>query len=300
MLTKHDRSHAWAISAFGDEIAPELEQQVETLAAHDVRHVEFRSAWGINVVDLNAEQLSRASRVLEAAGMGVSAIGSPVGKAPIEGEFAQELSRLRTALAAADRLGTSLVRVFSFYVPDGCYRDHRDEVLRRMSALAREADVNAVTLVHENESYIYGDTAERCRDLIDGVASPALRLAFDPANFVQVGVRPCSHAWPLLADVVVHFHVKDAVAVDRTGLVPYPARVPDDRLMDSVRVPGQGEGELKPLLQGLDLRGYDGFLTIEPHLAWRMPEHSGAERFAVAVGALRALTGELQGAEGRC
>ena len=299
MLAKHDTRQAWAISAFGDEIAPELEQQVETLAAHDVRHVEFRSAWGINVVDLTAEQVSRASRVLEAAGTGVSAIGSPVGKAPIEGVFTQELSRLRAALAAADRLGTELVRVFSFYVPDGSYRDHRDEVLRRMSALAREADVNGVTLVHENEAYIYGDTPERCRELVDGVASPALRLAFDPANFVQVGVQPCSHAWPLLADAVAHFHVKDAVTVDRTGLAPYPARVPEDRLMGSVRVPGAGDGELKALLQELDRRGYQGFLTIEPHLAWRMPERSGADRFAVALGALHALTGELQRGEAR-
>jgi len=185
-------------------------------------------------------------------------------------------------------------------VPDGRHLDHRDEVLRRMSALAREASVNGVTLVHENESYIYGDTAERCRELVDGVASHALRLAFDPANFVQVGVRPCSHAWPLLADAVAHFHVKDAVTVDRTGLAPYPARVPEDRLMDSVRVPGQGDGELKALLQELDRLGYRGFLTIEPHLAWRMPEHTGAERFAVAVGALRSLAGELQGGDGQC
>lgn len=272
---------------------------METLAAHDVRHVELRSAWGISVVDLNAEQLSRASRVLDAGGIGVSAIGSPVGKAPIEGEFAQELSRLRAALAAADRLGTPLVRVFSFYVPDGSYRDHRDEVLRRMSAMAREAAVNGVTLVHENESYIYGDTAERCRELVDGVASSALRLALDPANFVQVGVRPCSHAWPLLAGAVAHFHVKDAVAVDRTGLAPYPSRVPEDRLMDSVRVPGQGDGELKALLQELDRRGYEGFLTIEPHLASRMPERSSPDRFAVALRALTALAGGLQG-EGRC
>lgn len=297
MLTKHDTSQAWAISAFGDEIALELEQQVETLTAHNVRHVEFRSAWGINVVDLNREQLSRASRVLDAADIGVSAIGSPVGKAPIEGEFAEELSRLRAALAAADRLGTPLVRVFSFYVPDGCHGDHRDEVLRRMSAMAHEAFVNGVTLVHENESYIYGDTAERCRELVNGVASPALRLAFDPANFVQVGVRPCSHAWPLLADAVAHFHVKDAVAVDRTGLAPYPARVPEDRLMDSVRVPGDGDGELTELLQELDNRDYRGFLAVEPHLAGRMPDASGADRFAAALGALRAILDQLPGDE---
>jgi len=287
-------SQAWAISAFGDEIALELEEQVETLVANDVPYVEFRSAWGVNVLDLTGRQLKRASLVLETAGVAVSAIGSPVGKAPVEGDFAQELSRLNAALSAADCLGTRLVRVFSFYVPEGRYREHRDEVLRRISALAGEAAVNGVTLVHENESYIYGDTPERCRELVDGVGSSALRLAFDPANFVQVGTRPWADAWPLLADAVDHFHIKDAVAVDRTGLAAYPARVDEDRLMDSVRMPGEGDGELKPLLQELKSRGYQGFLTIEPHLARRMPERSGAERFALALAALRGLAGALQ------
>jgi len=113
-----------------------------------------------------------------------------------------ELGRLRAALDAAERLGTPLVRVFSFYVPDGRYAEHRDEVLRRMSVMAAEAAARGITLVHENESGIYGDVAERCLDLVESVGSPALRIAFDPANFVQCEVRPVSEAWPLLRDHV--------------------------------------------------------------------------------------------------
>jgi sugar phosphate isomerase/epimerase len=286
-------SDRWPLSAFADEIAADLEEQVEALCAERVGHVELRSAWGVNVVDLGPERLRRAASVLRGAGIGVSAIGSPVGKAPVDGDLDQELGRFRAALAAADALGTGLIRIFSFFVTDGRYAEHRDEVLRRLAALAGEAQASGVTLVHENESYIYGDTAERCRDLVESVASPALRLAFDPANFVQVGVRPHAEAWPLLADHVTHFHVKDAVAVDRRGGPPYPAPAPEGTLMGSVRLPGEGDGQLPELLAELAGRGYAGFLTIEPHLASRMPEASGAERFAAATRALRGLVDAL-------
>src|SRR6266567_6080097 len=108
----------WPLSAFADEIAVDLEEQVEVLCAHRVGHVELRSAWGISVVDLGADGLRRAAGVLRDAGVGVSAVGSPVGKAPIEGDLDDELVRFRAALEAADALETRLIRVFSFFIPD--------------------------------------------------------------------------------------------------------------------------------------------------------------------------------------
>ncbi len=283
----------WRLSAFGDEVAPDLEEQVAALRAQGILHVELRSAWGVNVVELGPEGLDRAAAVLRDAGVGVSAIGSPIGKAAIEADFADERGRFAAALDAAARLGTRLIRVFSFFIPDGRYAEHRDEVLRRMSALARDAESRGLTLVHENESYIYGDTAERCRDLVESVGSPALRLAFDPANFVQVDVRPFTDAWPLLAPHVAHFHIKDAVVVDRDGLAPYPAPAPVERLMGSVRLPGEGDGQLPELLSELDHAGYDGFLTIEPHLTLRLPDLDGAARLAAAAASLRRLVAAL-------
>ena len=46
-------------------------------------------------------------------------------------------------------------------------------------------------------------------------------------------------AWPGLKRYTTHFHVKDAVPPDRRGLPPYPAPLPEDRLMQSVRPAGQ-------------------------------------------------------------
>ncbi len=284
-------SDRWPLSAFGDEVAVDLDAQLQALRAEGIGHVEFRAAWGVNVVDLGPERLAAAARELRQAGIGVSAIASPVGKTPVDGDFDAELDRLRAALAAAGRLDTPLVRVFSFYVPEGRYAEHRDEVLRRMAALAAEAEHRGATLVHENESYVYGDTPERCRDLVESVGSPALRIAFDPANFVQCGVRPAAEAWPLLRDHVVHVHVKDAVRVERES-PPYPARVPELSLMASVRPAGEGHGELRELLRELDRNGYRGLLTLEPHLTLHLPDQDGAGRLRVAAAALRALLRE--------
>jgi sugar phosphate isomerase/epimerase len=279
----------WPLSAFADEIAPGLEEQIATLKEHGVGALELRTAWAVNVIDLGPERLDLAAGLLGSAGIAVSAIGSPVGKAPIEGDFEAELARLRAAIDAAKRLDTKRIRVFSFFIRDGRYADFRDEVLRRMSRFAGEAAAQNMILVHENESYIYGDDARRCRDLMDSVGSPALEIAFDPANFVQVGVRPFDDAWPLLREHVGHFHVKDAVSVDRSRLPPYPSHVPEERLMASVRPAGEGEAQLTELLRGLAKQEYKGYLVIEPHLHHRLPDLDGAGRFAVALKALRKL-----------
>src|SRR4029077_15824516 len=140
------------------------------------------------------------------------------------------------------------------------------------------AAAQGIMLVHENESYIYGDDAEHCSDLVEAVGSPALQIAFDPANFVQVGVRPFDEAWPLLAPHVTHFHVKDAVPVDRSGIEPYPAHAPELNLMASVRPAGQGQGQLGELLGALAHQDYRGYLVIEPHLQLRLHELDATER----------------------
>ena len=279
----------WPIGAFGDEIAPGLEEQITVLQKNGVAALELRSAWGDNVVDLGPERLDRAADLLRAADIGVSAVASPVGKADISGDFDAEVSRLRAAMDAAHRLQTNRIRVFSFFIPEGRHAEFRDEVLRRMSTFAQEAASQDIVLVHENESYVYGDDAQHCRDLVESVGSPALQIAFDPANFVQVGVRPFDEAWPLLAEHVVHFHVKDAVGVVRNGMAPYPARAPELQLMASVRPAGEGEGQLPELLQALDRGDYRGFLVIEPHLQMRLHEIDAAERFAIALAALRRM-----------
>ncbi len=185
---------------------------------------------------------------------------------------------MRRVADVAAGLGTTIVRVFSFFMPAGEPPErYRSQVIDRMGALARIAEERGLVLAHENEKEIYGDVPDRCADLITAVGSPALRATFDPANFVQCGVRPYSGAYAVLRPYLVYLQVKDARAA--TGEV-VPA--------------GQGDGELRETLAALREDGFAGFMSLEPHLAQsgRFGGFSGPEGFHRAASALKSLLNE--------
>jgi sugar phosphate isomerase/epimerase len=267
------------LSGFADEISPDPAEQLAVLAAESIRYLELRSAWSVNIADFTGEQVSKFRSLISAAGVRVSAIGSPVGKIPVDAPLEPELERMRRVAGIAGEFGTGLVRVFSFYLPAGEPPErYRNEVVDRMGALARIAEAHELVLAHENEKEIYGDVPARCADLITSVASPALRATFDNANFVQCGVRPFTDAYPLLRPHLEYVQVKDARFAD-----------------GEVTVAGAGDGELRETLTALRDSGFAGFLSLEPHLdlAGRAGGFSGPEKYRSAVQALKSLLGEL-------
>jgi sugar phosphate isomerase/epimerase len=266
----------WTLSGFADEISPDLLSQCETLNDLGIGYVEFRSAWDTNVLDLDDDQLQAAGKILAAHGVRTSSVGSPIGKIAITDDFEPHLARFSRALHVAEALGAPYIRLFSFFLPEGDDpAQHRDEVLRRMTALTVAARGHDVVLLHENEKGIYGDDPTRCRDIVEAVGSEKLRLAWDPANFVQCGVRPFTDGYTLLRPYLEYMQIKDAVMA--SGVV-VPA--------------GEGDGELTPTLRALEADGFDGFFSMEPHLAssGTMGGFSGAHLFTRAT---RAFTGML-------
>jgi sugar phosphate isomerase/epimerase len=267
------------LSGFADEISPDLGEQLAVLAAERISHLELRSVWDTNVADLTGGQVGQLRRQLGDAGVAVSALGSPVGKTPVGAPLQPELDRMRWIADAACALGTGIVRVFSFYIPPGEPPGrYRQQVIDRMAQLAAIAAAAGLVLAHENEKLIYGDRPERCADLITAVGSPALRATFDPANFVQCGVRPHEQAFPLLRPHLVYLQVKDAIA--GTG-----QNVPA----------GHGDGQIGQTLAALRDDGFEGFVSLEPHLAQAGPAggFSGPGPFRQASQALKDLLGSL-------
>src|SRR5258708_25209955 len=78
-----------------------------------------------------------------------------------------------------------------------------------MTARARAA---GITLLHENEKDIYGDTIARCVDLLQSIDDPHFQIAFDPANFIQCQQTPYPDAYEALRPWLRYVHVKDALA----------------------------------------------------------------------------------------
>jgi sugar phosphate isomerase/epimerase len=269
----------WLLSGFGDEIDPDPVVQAAVLRALGAGHIEVRGAWDTNVVALDDDQLERLRAVFVQRGLRVSAIASPVGKVDIAGDADDELTRLRRAVHAAHVLAAPYIRIFSFYrgggVPVGSIRD---AVLFRLRAFAELAEREGVVLVHENEKDIYGDVPARVLDIVESVGSPALRVAWDNANFVQVGVRPYTDGYAMLRPHLAYLQVKDAIAA--TGQV-VPA--------------GEGDGELRETLTALRDDGYAGFASLEPHLAdtHALGGFSGPAEFGRAARAFLALTASI-------
>jgi sugar phosphate isomerase/epimerase len=267
------------LTGFADEISPKLSEQLATLAAESISHLELRSVWSVNVASLSDRQVARVRRTLADNGVRVSAIGSPIGKIDVNAPIGPEQDRLRRIAGVAGELGTSIVRVFSFFIPPGDPPErYRQLVIDHMGALAGIAAEHGLVLAHENEKQIYGDRPERCADMIASVGSPALRATFDAANFVQCGVRPHTEGYGLLRKYLVYLQVKDALAA--SGAV-VPA--------------GEGDGEMRETLAALRDSGFAGYVSLEPHLAeaGRFGGFSGPAEFRRAARALKALLGEL-------
>ncbi|MGH3368361.1 MAG: sugar phosphate isomerase/epimerase family protein [Nocardioidaceae bacterium] len=267
----------WTLSAFADEIDDDLEVQCQTLQRLGIGCIELRSAWGVNVSDFDDAMIDDTRAILDKYGITVSSIGSPIGKIGVTEPFDPHLERFENVLTVAADLKAAYVRVFSFFIPDGDDPDgHRDEVLRRMAALAELAERHQTVLLHENEKHIYGDIPRRCLDLVETIGSRSLRLTWDSANFVQCGVRPFTDAYALLRPHVEYVQVKDAQLA--TGEV-VPA--------------GLGDGELVETWRALRDDGFDGYFSLEPHLrsASALGGFSGPELFEKAHAA---FTGQLR------
>ena len=268
----------WVLSGFGDEIDSDPVVQLSVLEALGARHLELRGAWGTGVLDLDGRQRTELRKLLDERGFGVSAIASPLGKVSLGLPVEAELARLRVAIDLAHAFSTPYIRMFSFYQEGRDPADMRDDVLVRLRAMTELAAKADIVLLHENEKDIYGDTPARVLDLIESVGSEHLRVAWDSANFVQVGSRPFTDAYAALRPHLEYVQVKDAIAAD-----------------GRVVAAGEGDGELVQTLTALRDDGYRGFVSLEPHLsaAHALGGFSGPAAFGQAARALRRITDDL-------
>ena len=241
------------ISGFADEISSDFDKQLETVTGLGMHYISLRSADGKGIADYTAEEVEeKLLPRLDKAGVKVSSLGSPIGKVGVEDEegFEKQLAQLDTLCRICKVLDCKYIRMFSFYIPEGKDpEDYRETVIAKLEKFREVARKHEVTLIHENEKDIYGDIGKRCRVLMDALEDPYFKSAFDFANFVQCG-EDTKECWELLKDTVAYIHIKDAVSTDKENVVC-----------------GTGEGKIKEILsQAINEEGYEGFLTLEPHL----------------------------------
>ncbi len=239
------------ITGFADEMTPDLTGQIEGLQKLGMHYVEMRGVDGDNLIYHTDEKVKEIKKRLDDAGIRLSALGSPLGKIGITDDFAPHFEAFKRACEIAHRMETRNIRMFSFYMPDEkpeTLVKNREEVMDRLGRFADYAKQADVVLLHENEKGIYGEMAKECLDLMQTLGSDHFKAIFDFANFVQAK-QDTLEAYEMLKDYIVYIHVKDALW-ENGKVVPA----------------GYGDGHVKEILGKLFANGFDGFLSLEPHL----------------------------------
>lgn len=240
------------ISGFSDEISSDLNTQLEVVSKLGMSYISLRGIDGRNVSDYTVAEMKESVQPrLQKYGIGVSSIGSPIGKVFINDEegFEKQKKVLDQLCQVCNLLDCKYIRIFSFYIPKGENPDgYKGQVIAKLKEFAAIAQSYGVILLHENEKDIYGDIAKRCKEILSEVGSPSFKAIFDFANFVQCG-EDTQACYDLLKEDVVYIHIKDAVTTDNQNVVC-----------------GTGEGKIPEILSQAIKSGYQGFLTLEPHL----------------------------------
>ncbi|MBE7021112.1 MAG: sugar phosphate isomerase/epimerase [Ruminococcaceae bacterium] len=241
--------NSFIISGFSDEIDSSVSVQFEHISSLGISYFEPRGIDGKNISEINDSELALLKEKMASFKIKASSIGSPIGKILVTEPFEPHFELFKRVVQIAEELNCKYIRIFSFFIPEGDAPEmHKDEVIRRMKEFVKYAESKGVILLHENEKDIYGDTAKRCFELLTEIDSPNLRSVFDPANFIQCDEETYPYAYNLLKPFIQYIHIKDSD--ENKNIVPA----------------GMGKGKIKELLSALKESGYNGFLSLEPHL----------------------------------
>ncbi len=241
-------------AGFADEAGKTIEEQIEATKRLGWDAIEVRGLEGVNFTEITDDQFDKAYETMQAAGVKIAAFGSRIANwaTPITSDFQEDVTELKTAIPRMHKSGAKIIRCMS-YPNDGLSIDEwKTEVFRRLKELARMAEDGGVILAHENCNGYGGEGQKEAVELIEAVDSPAFKWIFDTGNTVSHG-QDSWEFYQAVKDHTIHVHIKDM------------KEVPGEKA--AACYPGEGGGKVRQVVADLKASGYDGYLSIEPHIA---------------------------------
>jgi len=256
------------LTGIGDEAGNSLETQIRAAkelgwTTLEIRNAQVEGFPNGNLHDIPDAAFDLAAAKLQAAGIGVCCFGSAIanwGK-KIDQPFDSSLAEARRAIPRMQRLGTKYVRIMSFAVREGSEDQLEEERFRRLRELTRMFLEAGLQPVHENCMNYGGMGWSYALKLLESV--PGLKWVFDTGNPLFNADRTKPQPWPRqdpwefyvkVKPFIEHVHVKDAIW-DSSKKEP------------TYTMPGEGHGRVKDILRDLIDSGYQGGVSIEPHVA---------------------------------
>lgn len=245
------------LTGIADESGESIERQILAHQELGWSAIELRTVHGRNVASsLSDCDFDRVVDAVTEAGLVVPAFASEIGNwsRSIASGFEQDVEDLRRAIPRMNRLGARYLRTMS-WVGDGV-ADHRwrREAIRRYRELSRIAADGGIYLAHENCTGWAGQSADHTRQLIEEVSSDHLVVLFDIGNTISHGHEPWTF-YSGIKDLIRYLHLKDC------------RRNPDGGRSQDYTYPGDGDAMVREVIGDLLSSGYDGVISIEPHIA---------------------------------
>jgi sugar phosphate isomerase/epimerase len=255
------------LTGIADEAGVAIDTQIKATKELGWKNIEARmvEAPGFpagNIHDIPDAAFEIVVEKLSKAGIHISGFGSAIGNwgKKIDQPGESSVAETHRAIPRMQRLGTKMVRIMSF-APRDADDQMEEERFRRLREITKLFLDAGIQPVHENCANYGGMGWPFTLKMLENV--PGLKLVFDTGNPVITADRtkpkpwPQQDAWEFYSHVrehIVHVHVKDAVWA--------PAKKDGD-----YKFPGEGDGQVRKIIKDLFATGYDGGISIEPHMA---------------------------------
>jgi len=253
-------------SGIADEAGKDLATQIRAHKALGWDYIEVRNIDGTQFTDISHEKFDEVCRQLAEADIKVSAFASGIANwaTKISDPFEKSVETLQRAIPRMKKLGTKFIRVMSYpndNLPDDQWRD---EAVRRFKELGKIAEEAGIILMVENCDGWASARAENYGQFFQLVNSPAVKAVYDTGNAASHGH---SNTWDWYQNAkphIAYIHIK-AHSGGQNG------QKGDHVFPDS----GESNSKVEETLRDAFAGGYDGFISIEPHM--QAIAHEGKE-----------------------
>lgn len=262
------------ITAITDEISQNLCDALKVLREYGATSCELRNVYGVYIVDADDAILARVESDIAEAGMTVDCLDTPLFKCNLdavgttdaagathnatERSLADQWPLLDRCIELAVRFRTPFIRIFAFWRKGELTPDRHTAIIEVLAKAATIAGASGATLLLENEHACLLGTAAETAEVVREVASPWLKMVWDPGNAMMLGEATLPAGYEACKDVMVHVHLKD-VALSEDGTLSWTCV-------------GSGNGDYQGLFRTLKQDGYTGSIALETH--WKSADNN--------------------------
>jgi sugar phosphate isomerase/epimerase len=257
------------ITGISDEAGKDIRTQIKAHKELGWDTLELRLHNGVNAstTDFTDKDFDEVRKALDEAEMTVTAFSSAIGNwsRSIRGDFEIDKADLKIAAKRMKMLGTRYIRTMTWVPDEDDIAYSRKEAIRRYKELAKIAEDEDILLAHENCTGWGGFSADNMLELKSEVDSPNLVLLYDTGNVVSHGDDP-EEFFKGIRGSFDYIHIKDA-------------KFGKDGGSHEFTYCGEGDANVEGILRCVIKEdGYDGVISIEPHVASIVHEGSDSAK----------------------